>query len=199
VKLGLFGGTFNPVHNGHLFLALEALNVARLDRVVFIPNRIPPHKEQPDVPAEVRFAMLQEAIKEVPEFELSRVELEREGPSYTLHTLESFAPKLKLTFICGADAFQADWYRLDQVLERLDTLLVANRAGFPFEMPEQLRDLPNPLRAKVRLLPFPDISISSSAIRSRIRNGQAVRFLIPEPVYRMLMGAGYYRQPRKTE
>ena len=194
MKLGLLGGTFNPVHNGHLFLALEAMYEARLDRVVFIPNRLPPHKEQPDVSGETRYSMLCAAVEDTPEFEVSRVELDRQGRSYTIDTLESFAADLALTFICGADAFNADWYRLEDVVERLDTLLLANRAGFPFEMPAQLLKLPARLQSKIRMMTFPDIAISSSEVRSRIQEGRPVRFLIPEPVYRIITVSRLYKK-----
>lgn len=192
MKLGLLGGTFNPVHNGHLFLALEAMNVARLDRVVFIPNRLPPHKEQPDVSGETRYSMLSKAVEGIPEFEVSRVELDRQGRSYTIDTLESFPPDQKLTFICGADAFNADWYRLEDVVGRLETLLLANRAGYPFEMPAQLLELPTHLQARIQMMTFPDIAISSSELRARIRERRPFRFLIPEPVYRIITESRLY-------
>ena len=192
MKLGLLGGTFNPVHNGHLFLALEAMSVARLDRVVFIPNRLPPHKEQPDVCGETRYTMLSKAVEGIPEFEVSRVELDRRGRSYTIDTLESFPPDQKLTFICGADAFNAEWYRLEDIVERLETLLLANRAGYPFEMPAQLLELPAHLQARIQMMTFPDIAISSSELRARIRERRPFRFLIPEPVYRIITESRLY-------
>jgi len=192
VKLGLLGGTFNPVHNGHLFLALEAMNVARLDRVVFIPNRLPPHKEEPDVCGETRYKLLCTAVEGVPEFQVSRVELDRQGRSFTIDTLQSFPAEQKLTFICGADAFNADWYRLEDVVERLETLLLANRAGYPFKMPAQLLELPDRLKTRIRMMTFPDIAISSSELRARIRERRPFRFLIPEPVYRIITESRLY-------
>lgn len=191
-KLGILGGTFNPVHNGHLFLALEAMHIARLDKVVFVPNRLPPHKEQPAVTAEKRFEMLLEATRDIPQFGVSRVELERVGPSYTYDTVHTFAPEQELTFICGADAFAADWYRLEGVIQRLSLLLVANRVGSLFEIPDQLKRLPQVLQKKVQLMVFPDIAISSSDIRSRIAQARPFRFLIPEPVYRIITESGLY-------
>lgn len=198
-RIGIFGGTFNPVHNGHLFLAEEALAAASLDRVVFIPNRRPPHKDSPEVDAEIRYDMLKAATSEVPLFEVSRVELDRDGRSYTVDTLHSFPQQQELVFICGADAFLVDWYQLEQVMTRLSTLLIANRAGFAFEIPEQLKALPKELQAKIQLLDFPDICISSSNIRGRIRNQNPFRFLIPEPVYRIITKSGLYQQSGKIE
>jgi nicotinate-nucleotide adenylyltransferase len=198
LKLGIFGGTFNPVHNGHLFLALEARQKAGLDRVVFVPNRRPPHKKEPDVCPETRYDMLCQAVENVPEFEVSRVELDREGRSFTIDTLESFPAEQSLTFLCGTDAFNADWFRLEDVVERLDALVLANRSGYPFEMPTQLQALPKSLKDKVQLMTFPDIAISSSAIRQRVRTSQPFRFLIPEPVYRMIVESTLYENNSPT-
>lgn len=190
--LGLFGGTFNPIHNGHLFLAEEALHAFGLEGVAFVPNRLPPHKESPQVDAEARYRMLCAAVEGVPEFDVSRVELEREGRSYTIDTLESFPKQQELAFICGADAFLYDWYRLSDVLERLSLLILANRAGFKFEIPPQLQALPERLKSKIKLLEFPDIAISSSAIRRRVNQRRPYRFLIPEAVYRIISKSGLY-------
>ena len=183
------------MHNGHLFLALEALYFAGLEKIVFIPNRLPPHKEQPSVTAEKRFEMLSEATRDIPQFGVSRVELERVGPSYTFDTLQAFAPDLELTFLCGADAFSVDWYRLEGVMERLSLLLIANRVGSPFEIPAQLKRLPQALQKKIQLMNFPNIAISSSDIRNRIAQARPFRFLIPEPVYRIITESGLYGEP----
>jgi nicotinate-nucleotide adenylyltransferase len=191
-RVGLLGGTFNPIHNGHMFLAEEAFYQAKLDRLIFLPNRIPPHKDLPEVTAQARFEMLVAATEQIPEFSVSRVELERAGRSYTIDTLESFPEELELVFICGSDAFNADWHRLSDVVARLDTLLIANRAGSPFQVPSQLRGLSENLKKKVQMMDFPDISISSSEIRQRICQGRPYRSLIPEPVYRIISRSGLY-------
>ncbi len=192
MKIGIFGGTFNPLHNGHLFLADEALAVAQLDKVVFVPNRLPPHKESPEVDAETRYEMLQKAVEGIDRFEVSRAELDRRGRSYTVDTLASFPSDLELVFLCGADAFLVDWYKLEEVMTRLTTLLIANRAGFDFVIPDQLKALPEGLRKKIQLLDFPDICISSSDIRHRIEQQRPFRFLIPEPVYRIITKSDLY-------
>lgn len=177
---------------------MEARQIAGLDRVVFIPNRRPPHKEEPDVCAETRYRMLCAAVEDVPELEVSRVELDREGRSYTVDTLSSFPADQSLTFICGADAFDADWYRLEDVMARLDTLLLANRAGYEFNISAQLKELPEPLQKKIQMMTFPDIAISSSAIRKRVSQQKPFRFLIPDSVYRIITESRLYRiEPRK--
>lgn len=127
--------------------------------------------------------MLELAIAPEPRLQGSRIELEREGPSYTLHTVEALAVENRLTFICGADAFRSPWYRPDAVLEQLETLLIAHRYGVPSELPSVLAELPEKLRAKVRHLPFPDIAISSTELRDRIREGRPFRYLVPDSVH----------------
>ena len=173
-------------------MADEALAVAQLDKVVFVPNRLPPHKESPEVDAETRYEMLQKAVEGIDRFEVSRAELDRRGRSYTVDTLASFPSDLELVFLCGADAFLVDWYKLEEVMTRLTTLLIANRAGFDFVMPDQLKALPEGLRKKIQLLDFPDICISSSDIRHRIEQQRPFRFLIPEPVYRIITKSDLY-------
>lgn len=188
----LFGGTFNPVHNGHLFLADEARHTLGLERIVFVPNHLPPHKEQPLVDATARLEMLEAAVRKVDGFEVSRVELEREGRSYTIDTIESFPREERLAFLCGADAFLSPWYRLEAVLERLDLLVIANRAGFDFQLAPQLKALPKALQEKIQLLNFPDIAISSSEIRERIKEKRAFRFLLPKPVFHIISKSSLY-------
>lgn len=192
-RIGLLGGTFNPVHNGHLFLAEEAHHLMGLDEVVFVPNRVPPHKELPGVDSEKRYAMLLAATQGLAHFSVSRVELDREGASYTVDTLDAFS-QYDVTFICGADAFNAPWYRLDDVLDKLSHIVLANRAGYEFVMPEQLKALSNSRTQKVRMMEFPDISISSSAIRERVQQQRPFRFLVPSEVYEFINKTELYQQ-----
>lgn len=181
------GGTFDPIHNGHLFLALEAMQVACLDRVLFVPNRVPPHKAAPGVGAEARWEMLLRAIAPEPRLEVSRLELEREGPSYTLDTVTELARDNRVVFICGADAFRVPWHRPDAVLERLEMLLIAHRHGVSPELPPLLAGLPAACQAKIRHLDFPDIAISSTDLRQRIAQGRPFRYLVPDSVHEYIM------------
>jgi nicotinate-nucleotide adenylyltransferase len=186
------GGTFDPIHNGHLFLAVEALYVCGLDRVLFVPNRVPPHKAAPGVGPEDRWRMLLAAIAPEPRLEASRMELERDGPSYTLDTVEELSRDNELTFICGADAFAAKWHRPEAVLERLQTVLMAHRHGVPRELPPVLAQLPEALRAKVRHLDFPDIAISSTDLRQRVAQGRPFRYLVPNAVHSYITEQNLY-------
>lgn len=185
-RTGILGGTFDPIHNGHLFLALEAMEVAALDRVLLIPNRVPPHKAAPGVGSEQRWEMLMRAIAPEPRLQASRLELDRQGPSYTLDTVTELARDNRLVFICGADAFRAKWHRPEAVLEALDTLLVAHRHGVPPDLPPLLAEMPPALRAKIHHLDFPDIAISSTDLRQRIAGGRPFRYLVPDSVHQYI-------------
>ena len=186
------GGTFDPIHNGHLFLALEAMQAAGLDRVLFVPNRVPPHKAAPGVDPEDRWQMLLAAIAPEPRLEASRIELDREGPSYTLDTVQALAAENRLTFICGADAFRTRWHRPDAVLELLESVLMAHRYGVPSELPETLSELPEKLQRKVHHLEFPDIAISSTDLRGRLAQGRPIRYLVPDSVHDYILSRRLY-------
>ena len=133
MRLGVFGGTFDPVHVGHLAIARAALEAVPLDRVLFVPARRSPLKERGPFASEAdRLAMLETAIADEPRFSLSHAELEREGPSYTVETLERLAGDDELFLILGSDAL-ADFPRWKdpERIARLVTLLVADRPGAP--------------------------------------------------------------------
>lgn len=198
MKVGILGGTFNPVHNGHLFLALEAVHALGLDHVVLMPNRLPPHKEGPNVSPEIRLEMLDSVVSTEPRMRVSRMELERSGRSYTIDTLEALGDENDLVFICGADAFRHPWHRPQDVLERLHTLLLANRHGYGTELPPLLAEMPQQLRDKIRRLAFPDIAISSSEIRKRVSQGRPFRYLVPDSVYQLIVQKGLYTGKEKA-
>lgn len=194
MRTGILGGTFDPIHNGHLFLALEAVQMAGLDRVLFVPNRVPPHKAAPGVGPEERWAMLKLAISAEPRFHASRRELEREGPSYTLDTVSELSQEGgDLVFLCGADAFRSPWHRPEAVLEKLHALLIAHRHGVPPELPPVLAAMPQELRDKIRHLDFPDIAISSTDLRARVAEGRPIRYLVPDLVHDYIHQHGLYR------
>jgi len=190
-KVGLFGGAFNPIHVGHLRVAEEALRQFGLDRVLFIPTARPPHKEV-DVPAELRFRMVELAIAGHPGFEVSRAEMDTEGPAYTVDTVRKM---LKLypqgvAYIIGADAFLGlpSWKDADELIQ-LCPFIIAPRRGID---PEELRRPPLD-RAEIHLIPMEPVEISSSEIRRRYREGLPVEGLVPEAVDRFIRAHGIYR------
>lgn len=170
------------------------MQVAGLDRVLFIPNRVPPHKAAPGVGPEERWRLLLLAIAAEPRLQASRIELDREGPSYTLDTVTALSQESDVVFICGADAFRSAWHRPEAVLERLHTLLMAHRHGVPPELPPLLAEMPAELREKVRHLNFPDIAISSTDLRARIAEGRPFRYLVPDAVHDDILERGLYRR-----
>jgi nicotinate-nucleotide adenylyltransferase len=188
VRLGILGGTFNPPHLGHLVCAQEAYRELELDRVMLIPARIPPHKPVEHEPGpEHRLELCRLAVADDDRFEVSDIELERDGPSYTLDTLQvlkSQASTNELVLIVGGDiaAGLPQWHEPERVLE-LATLAIAERRGTPYGSVEAaLSSLEGSERA--RFFEMPRIGISSTMVRHRVRAGQPIRYLVPDAVGR---------------
>jgi nicotinate-nucleotide adenylyltransferase len=186
VRVGILGGTFNPPHLGHLICAQEAYLQLGLDRVMLIPARTPPHKPVEDEPgAEHRYELCRSAVDGDPRFEVSDVEIRRTGMSFTVDTLEelnSRAPDNELYLIVGGDvaAGLPSWHRPERVLE-LARLAVAKRRGTARERVERaLESLPGGDRAAY--FRMPRIGISSTMIRRRVRAGEPITYLTPDPV-----------------
>lgn len=200
--IGLLGGTFNPIHLGHLRLGEEARERFKLSKVWFIPNPEPPHRPRGKVlaPAEERFRLVQLAVESNPDFEVSRVELDREGLAYTVETVarlrETF-PEHAFHFLTGADSLLNDWRELDRLLGLLASFVAARRPGFDWELLERRLDslgLTN--RAKIVRFDMPALEISASDIRQRRLEGRSIRYLVPEAVRARIEAEGLYRQER---
>lgn len=184
-RLGLLGGTFDPVHTGHLLIAEVARCALTLDQVAFIPAGDPPHKGEAVTPAEHRYAMALLATAANDSFVVSRRELERSGPSYSLTTIREYrrevGPAGELFFIAGADTILEiqTWYRWQEVLRECRFAALA-RPGFEIE--RLLAALPESLRSRIDMLLAPPFDISSTDIRDRVRRGEPIRYMVPEPV-----------------
>ncbi len=190
IRKGILGGSFNPVHIGHLILARDALEAFALDAVVLMPCAVPAHKPPEQLaPAEDRAAMLDAALADDPQLEWSRLELDRPGTSYTvdtLHALRAAEPGIVWHFIIGADTLPelASWRRIEELLEWC-RFVTMRRPGMPG---------PADLRASIRLpAPWPDrlladcfaghlIDVSSSEIRERVAQNRSIRHLVPATV-----------------
>ena len=184
-RTGVFGVTFDPVHVGHLAIALAALETVHLDRVLFVPARRSPLKDRDPVASVAdRVAMLEAAIAGEPRFALSRVELERDGVSYTVDTLEALRTQGELYLILGSDALAdlARWRRPDRIRE-LATILVAARPGAPDADPSQ----------RARPFDAPRLDISSRELRARASRGMSLRYLVPDGVWGHIKKRGLYR------
>ena len=210
--IGVFGGTFNPIHYGHLILASLAFEAFQFKKVLFVPNNIPPHRDDPDlIDGKLRLEMVRLAISGDERFEVSDVELRKEKPSYTFETiLELKETYGKVAFICGKDALLlSKWYRLDDVLREIEFLVVANRVmpvpslkgdvqlySSGDEVLQALKRHPiiGRYMTKVRLLRMPFIDISSTMLRERVRRGLSVRYFVPDRVERFIREKGLYRE-----
>lgn len=199
MRIGILGGTFNPPHLGHLVCAQEAHLQLQLDLVLLIPTRTPPHKVLQDDPGpEHRLELCRLAVQSDQRFEVSDLELHRDGPSYTVDTLEELHATVQdseLFLILGGDIATGllEWREPERVLS-MATLSVADREGAPrVAVQAALRNVPGGER--VRFFAMPQIAISSTLVRQRLRNGQAVRYLVPDAVLEyieryQLYGAG---------
>jgi nicotinate-nucleotide adenylyltransferase len=197
VRLGIFGGTFNPPHLGHLVCAQEAYIQLRLDRVMLMPARIPPHKPVDDEPGvSHRLELCRLAVEGDERLTVSDLEAQRDGPSYTIDTLRELhnrEPDTELFLIVGGDiaAGLPQWRQAEAVLE-LATLAVARRRGTSrSRVSEALLELRGAERAE--FFRMPRIGISSTFIRRRVRAGQPIRYIVPDAVDRYIEREGLYR------
>ena len=192
-RIGILGGTFDPIHLGHLIIAQEALAQCCLDRVLFVPSADPPHKRVAEMaPAESRARMVTLALDSQPRFELCRIEIERTGKSYTVETLRQLRRKLgtrtEFYLIIGADnAVEMSTWCDPQGVLGLAHVTVAGRPGF---LPADVDDR---IAAQMRFLDTPLLEISSTQIRSRIRTGRPIRYWVPENVARFIETHRLYR------
>jgi len=196
LRIGVFGGAFNPPHIGHLVCAQEAFLQLSLDRMLLVPVGEAPHRElEGDPGGEERAALLEAAVGDDSRLEVSRIELERSGPSYssdTLAALHEAGPDDELFLILGSDQASAlpGWHEPERVLE-LATVCVFERVGFGRNaVGIRLSRLPGAER--VRYLEMPVIQVSSTAIRRRVRSGAPIRYLVPEGVRAAIEEGGLY-------
>jgi len=196
-RIGIFGGTFDPVHVGHLIVAADLRHALRLDRVLFVPAGRPPHKDADLVSADGdRLAMLELALADDPLAEISTVDLERPGPSYTvdlLAILRHRLPDARLVFLMGEDSLRdlPTWRRPNEIA-RLADFGVAARPGVAFD-PEATYARVPAARGRVSVVETIQISISSSDIRRRVRTRAPIRHQVPRVVEEYIAERGLYR------
>ena len=194
-RLGVMGGTFDPIHYGHLVTAEEALVQFALDGVVFVPTGVPWMKEGRDVsPAEDRYLMTVIATASNPRFRVSRVEIDRDGPTYTVDTLRMLGeenPDAELYFITGADAMLEifEWKESEEVMS-LAHFIAATRPGYDLTRFEKATPTG---QQNVSLMNIPALAISSTDVRARVGEGRPIRYLVPEGVKSYVEKAELYR------
>ena len=202
-KIGLLGGSFDPVHVGHLVLAEEAWQQLGLERVLLVPSHVPPHKIGLAMAAAAdRLRMVELAVADHPVLEASAIELRRQGPSYSLDTVRGLLAEhpneWDVHFLIGADTLPElpTWYHVAE-LAALCRFVVANRPGQPLDRFEVLRPaLSAEQVAAIRrgCIEIPPMGVSSTEIRRRVREGLSIRTLVPEPVRRYILEHGLYTQ-----
>ena len=188
-RIGVFGGTFNPIHNGHIVIAEEVLRVLNLNKIIFVPANIPPHKEQSRIAqARDRYKMVELALEYNNNFEASDIEINRDGPSYSIDTISELKSKYsneeEFYFIIGADTTPelSQWREINKLL-KIIKFVVINRPKYP------LKDIPQgALRIQIK-----GINISSSKIRELLEKNESIHSLVPETVEKYISKKGLYK------
>ncbi len=199
LNIGLMGGTFDPIHMGHLVTAEEARQQFDLDYVIFVPTGIPPHKEKEAVSLpEHRYLMTSLAVMSNPSFFVSRIEIDQKTPTYTIDTVRHFSfgndPGPDVFFITGADAILEifTWKDYEELLE-LCTFIAVSRPGYSLDHFHETLDRSCPdLKQKVHLLEIPALAVSSTFIRERVALSKTIKYLTPEPVEQFIKKHGLY-------
>jgi len=188
MKIGILGGTFNPVHIGHLILAEEAREKLRLDKIIFVAANLPPHKESRDIaPACSRIKMLRLASKGNKYFGVSDAEIKRQGRSYTIDTIREFKrtyPRDELYFIIGSDLLKylEEWKDLTEI-NKMVKFIAATRPGYPLEK----------IPSYIQTLGIRAVDISGFEVRRCIKENKSFRYLVPEAVFNYIIKKKLYR------
>ena len=189
MRIGILGGTFNPVHIGHLILAEEAREKLRLDKVIFVPTALPPHKEDLNIaPASDRLKMIKLAIGGNKYFTVSDIEIKRQGRSYTIDTLTELKRKFRrdeLYFIIGSDLLKYldEWKDLSQIIKMVK-FVAATRPGYPLEQ------IPN----YIQTLAIRAVDVSGFEVRQCVREDKSFRYLVPDKIFGYINKKRLYRE-----
>lgn len=208
--IGVLGGTFDPIHHGHLRVALDVKEALKLSEVRFVPLRTAVHRKQPVASAEQRYRLIESAIADQPEFVADDCEMLRDAPSYTLHTLQSLREKFPAAPLClmvGGDAYNGflSWFKPDEILQ-LAHVVVMSRPGYALPADPALQRLTldrlvqNPAglhsqaAGRILFVPVTQLEISASDIRQRIGAGKDPRYLLPQSCLELIRQENLYRR-----
>ena len=190
MHIGIYGGSFNPIHHGHLILAQHVAELCGLQKMLMIPCHTPVHKSPSELaPAHLRWLMVQESVKDHPLLEGCDIEINRKGPSYTVDTMEQLHeqyPSCQFSMMIGSDTLVqlSTWYKPERILQ-LCRLLVLYRPGFPVENPSQY--LPEGFGDEcITMIEAPHLQISSSDIRQRVAEGRSIRYLTTDKTVQII-------------
>jgi len=188
-RIGILGGTFNPIHIGHLTIAQMVREQIKLDKVLFIPSNLPPHKSRKHmVSAKDRYHMVRLAIRDNPHFEISDFEIKKEGKSYSIDTVSYFRDLFergtKFFFIVGSDLLPTlhTWRQINEI-QKIVSFVAVHRPGFKGKKS----------KVKVKLITIPGLQTSSSYVRQRIISGKTVKYLVPDNVAQYITAKKLYR------
>lgn len=200
LRIGVFGGTFSPPHNGHLYIAREALRQAKLDKMVFVPCGNPYHKRTPvKVDVTHRLEMTRLAISGEPNFEISDVEVELTGPSYTAETLEKLKlhyPDSRLCLLVGGDSLldMTGWYKPDEIFKKAE-IIVANRGGVDSQrIDKAAEEYKRMFDADITVIDIKPVEISATDIRDRLKTDSDLSGIVPQKVLDYINKTGIYRE-----
>ena len=189
-RIGILGGTFNPVHLGHLMIAEMASEAFGLNRVIFVPAKEPPHKETDVIDAKYRLEMVRAAVLDNPNFVVADVEMQREGKSYTIDTLRYFhdvyGPTTEFFFIAGTDTIQnlPTWKYIEELLDMCE-FIGAIRPGATDDIGESIEWF-GQRGSRIHILEVPEMKLSATDLRHRLRHGLSTRYMLPRSVYQYI-------------
>lgn len=200
-RLGVMGGTFDPIHFGHLLAAEEVRAGFNLEKVLFVPSGTPPHKNGKHVTGAIhRYTMTALAISGNPHFHVSTIEVDRPGPSYTVDTITTLKSQLpidtEILFITGADVIVdiLSWKDTQRLLTLCEFVAVM-RPGYSISGIDRVKEQLGSLASRVHIFPATGLDISSSDIRERVKTGRPIKYLVPEPVEEYINKMGFYTHP----
>lgn len=197
-RVGIMGGTFDPIHLGHLVAANEALNICSLDNVIFVPTGNPPHKEETCTSFYHRYIMTYLATLSNDRFLVSDIESKSSGKSYTLNTLQKFHrmyPDTEFYFIIGTDEVidLPEWYKSKELLKLCKVLAVSRPEVNKENLEKKIEEIKKNLNGHIELVQIPMLYISSTGIREKFENGVSVKYLLPESVEQYIIKNNLYR------
>ncbi len=197
-KIGIFGGAFNPIHYGHLFIAAESLNVFQLKKIIFVPTGNHAFKKEDLLDKYTRFRLVKEATKTVNYFTVDDFEIKRESTSYFIYTLKHIIdlhPDSEIFSILGEDAFLNfhEWKAPEEILSKTHLIIAKRFEGNFTRTKEYIKKYFSRFEKKLSFLDHPLYPLSSRLIRKRIKNGKSISFLVPETIEKEIVKNGYYK------